>query len=667
MSGCRLSTLMEKRLQQLWADVIGIEASAINAGDNFLRLGGDSITAMRLVASARHQNLALTVADVFRAPVLEDMAECVRYEESESSSLQSIAPFSLLSPDVHEAAARRHAARACSVDGSRVTDVYPCTALQEGLLALGTREHGQQPRPAKILALELFQDHPERVAVVCAVVHGEGKVAVDDGGGVVALWRSDHCSVVEEVNDRLVQELEKRDDAIRDAVAMIVSLEATVEKLQKERDIIRSLSAETYDQLPEPEDPDEGAFTRMPSFINDPSAKTENLRNAYLAPRANTLSFKRASNSAINDDNVPDYKLMKNDNGWASDSSENDNINNGATVSTYNYWIRESLKPNRAFPHNAAVNIDNGANVGGRVSPNFFAFPGAANGSGGWSSETMFGNLGGAGFLGAGTTSPPTSHAFNAIGASLPSPQAGFFGSGLASAGPSASTTVPPPLRRSNLHARTGSNPTVTRPPSRQAPTNGKLRKSPVRSSMSRSNSVDYNVQKPPTPTLTSPPTGNTSDPSKRHYPPIFGSQQQHVRRLSGLNLFRRSIGTVNRERETGSTSAPPSEVSLRNAYPPPMSPNSMAVAANEHRNATADHAQPKPAWRWLSVDQEGFSDAFEDLEQLPDRVPQYMVPGAYIEIDQIPMTTTNKTDRRALRELGSAKTLEELAWLQLS
>ncbi|KAL5898633.1 hypothetical protein ACKVWH_000050 [Pyricularia oryzae] len=41
------SITMEKRLQQLWADVIGIEASAINAGDNFLRLGGDSITAIR--------------------------------------------------------------------------------------------------------------------------------------------------------------------------------------------------------------------------------------------------------------------------------------------------------------------------------------------------------------------------------------------------------------------------------------------------------------------------------------------------------------------------------------------------------------------------------------------------------------------------------------------
>lgn len=124
------STAMEKRLQQLWADVIGIEANAINAGDNFLRLGGDSITAIRLVASARHQNLALTVVNVFRAPMFENMAKCVRYdEESESSNLQLIAPFSLFNPDIYEVAVRRHAARAYSVDGFRVTDMYPCTAL----------------------------------------------------------------------------------------------------------------------------------------------------------------------------------------------------------------------------------------------------------------------------------------------------------------------------------------------------------------------------------------------------------------------------------------------------------------------------------------------------------------------------------------------------------
>lgn len=669
---------------------------------------------------------------------------------------------------------------------------------------------------------------------------------------------------VEEVNDKLVQELEKRDDAIQDAVAMIVSLEATVEKLQKERDIIRSLSAETYDQLPEPDDKTENSLARMPSFLNDRSEKTENLRNAYLGPRASNMSFKRALEFGLNDDDVPDHNLMstpslsvlsessfvsvygqkpflnssssppnrsdsvgfdasrridsknisaiiprsvtptrarrsssssasrgvsgnfaigdipghsplsnlqrrlqhhdqsmlsdlsaanggtpvrqaldysspqlpamsleqqqqarlkskqerrealrkvvtdgprdlsaglpptpdtiststlrrfknsndtlsqpgapvsqqqldasfsergyltksessssrssaqiatgetpnqavsvtafnrrndvpsshgslymesrlaipprprsagetttsygrRDDDWWPSDGSEDEeNVNDGATVSTYDYWMREGLKPNRSFPHNvAAINALNGGDEGGRTSPDLFAFP---DSTGGWASDAMFGNLGGAGYFGAG--SAPTSQALDAIGASLPTPQAGLFGSGLASPGLHASATVPPPPRRSSLHARTGSSPAVTRPPSRQAPANGKLRKSPVRSSVSRSNSVDYSVQAPPTPTLASSqqsqplPTSNAPDPNKRHYPPISGSQQQHTRRLSGLNgMFRRSGGPCDKDREIVSASAPPSELALRNAYPPPPSPNAAAVTANDGVN----------------------------------------------------------------------------------
>ncbi|KAK7991221.1 Nonribosomal peptide synthetase 13 [Apiospora saccharicola] len=138
------ATAMEKRLQQLWVDVIGggIEVDAIHATDNFLRLGGDSITAMRLVASARQQGLALTVADVFQSPLLEDMAKCVKYDDADADS-ESIAPFSLLGTGIDENAGRGQAARLCSVPESRIIDVYPCTALQQGLLALGARKHGQ--------------------------------------------------------------------------------------------------------------------------------------------------------------------------------------------------------------------------------------------------------------------------------------------------------------------------------------------------------------------------------------------------------------------------------------------------------------------------------------------------------------------------------------------
>jgi acyl-CoA synthetase (AMP-forming)/AMP-acid ligase II/aryl carrier-like protein len=54
------STKMERQLQELWASVLSIDTSSIGADDSFLRIGGDSIGAMRLVGAARAQGLSLT-------------------------------------------------------------------------------------------------------------------------------------------------------------------------------------------------------------------------------------------------------------------------------------------------------------------------------------------------------------------------------------------------------------------------------------------------------------------------------------------------------------------------------------------------------------------------------------------------------------------------------
>ncbi|KAJ4389992.1 hypothetical protein N0V93_007465 [Gnomoniopsis smithogilvyi] len=147
------STKIEKQLQRLWATVIGILDSgldSINATSNFLRLGGDSIGAMRLVALARNQGLNLTVKDVFEAPRLEDMARRIKLDPEEQQptdqkqlNQQPPAPFSLINPVINEVEARAHAARLCSVSEEQVVDIYPCTALQQGLLALGAKRHGQ--------------------------------------------------------------------------------------------------------------------------------------------------------------------------------------------------------------------------------------------------------------------------------------------------------------------------------------------------------------------------------------------------------------------------------------------------------------------------------------------------------------------------------------------
>lgn len=69
---------MEKRMAGIWSGVLGIDISSINCASNFMRIGGESIAAMKLVAAAQRQHIAITVADVFLHPQLEDLALAAR-------------------------------------------------------------------------------------------------------------------------------------------------------------------------------------------------------------------------------------------------------------------------------------------------------------------------------------------------------------------------------------------------------------------------------------------------------------------------------------------------------------------------------------------------------------------------------------------------------------
>ncbi|GLA28321.1 nonribosomal peptide synthase [Aspergillus niger] len=130
----------EKRLRALWSEVLGIfPEESISANDNFFHRGGDSIQAMRLAAAARRAGKALAVSDLFRMPRLYQMAEL--WESSVQSQDATIAPFSLLQPEIVDDAIQE-AVRQCNVDTSDIEDIYLCSALQEGLMAVSTRKQG---------------------------------------------------------------------------------------------------------------------------------------------------------------------------------------------------------------------------------------------------------------------------------------------------------------------------------------------------------------------------------------------------------------------------------------------------------------------------------------------------------------------------------------------
>jgi amino acid adenylation domain-containing protein len=143
----------ERQLQRLWASALGIEARSISAHDGFFRLGGDSVSAIRLVAAAHAEGLSLSTADVFRCPQLKDLAKSI---SADIPDVEITAPFALLAPHVEEQTIREQAAACCQIPIHQVLDVYPCTQLQQGLLALtATTAAGAY------MAQKVFQIDPE--------------------------------------------------------------------------------------------------------------------------------------------------------------------------------------------------------------------------------------------------------------------------------------------------------------------------------------------------------------------------------------------------------------------------------------------------------------------------------------------------------------------------
>ncbi|MCK1795233.1 amino acid adenylation domain-containing protein [Streptomyces sp. XM4193] len=108
---------VEQALAGVWSQVLGAEH--ISRTDNFFDLGGDSILALRLVGLGRQEGIGFSVADVFRARTLADLAA------SSTEAVDApppVAPFSQLDP----------------ADADRLpdglSDAYPLTMLQTGML-----------------------------------------------------------------------------------------------------------------------------------------------------------------------------------------------------------------------------------------------------------------------------------------------------------------------------------------------------------------------------------------------------------------------------------------------------------------------------------------------------------------------------------------------------
>ncbi|KAK3294121.1 uncharacterized protein B0H64DRAFT_399754 [Chaetomium fimeti] len=155
------STVMERLLARLWAAALNRSFEMpVDVRDNFFKIGGDSLAAMRLVSLAMKDGIRLSVEQVLRLPRLRDMAlaasplidnttqskedEQQRHDkdkEKKGGVEAAAAPFALVGGPPAIASALQSASAQLGVDETDVQDIYPCIPLQEGLLALSQGTH----------------------------------------------------------------------------------------------------------------------------------------------------------------------------------------------------------------------------------------------------------------------------------------------------------------------------------------------------------------------------------------------------------------------------------------------------------------------------------------------------------------------------------------------
>ncbi|KAJ6112792.1 hypothetical protein N7512_008116 [Penicillium capsulatum] len=134
---------IEAKLRTLWEKTLDLEADSVTNEDSFFALGGDSFSAMNLVGAAQAQGISLNVASIFKAPVLIDMAKsCSSSQEVAVAKPVTVTPFSLLPTSVDLESILDEVIDNCAVSKDAIVDIYPCSAVQEGLLTMSIKHAG---------------------------------------------------------------------------------------------------------------------------------------------------------------------------------------------------------------------------------------------------------------------------------------------------------------------------------------------------------------------------------------------------------------------------------------------------------------------------------------------------------------------------------------------
>lgn len=131
-------TEIQRTLQAIWCSILKLSSNSVGLDSHWFRCGGDSVLSMKFVLLARREGVIISVSDIFQNPELERLAAVASKKDDTNNQKRFVSPFSLL-PQGSSKKLVQEICEQYGFESSVVTDLYPCTPFQEGLMALSMR------------------------------------------------------------------------------------------------------------------------------------------------------------------------------------------------------------------------------------------------------------------------------------------------------------------------------------------------------------------------------------------------------------------------------------------------------------------------------------------------------------------------------------------------
>jgi len=124
---------VELQLQAVWSKVLDVPVSQITASKSFLRAGGDSVSAMKVVTQSRAAGISITVQDILRSKSLEGVAQLARHSDA-SQAQREETPLMSRSHEDWDEFVNTWLPKLQFTSTDEIEDIYPCSHMQQGIL-----------------------------------------------------------------------------------------------------------------------------------------------------------------------------------------------------------------------------------------------------------------------------------------------------------------------------------------------------------------------------------------------------------------------------------------------------------------------------------------------------------------------------------------------------